>query len=989
MFQSRLEQRTREIGREIFHECNTARPSPLDAHWWDDRVMDWAMRDPVLEANLFHFVDVLPALSTADAVAGHIQAYFAANAKLPWALRTLSRRARPGSRFAKLAASIARSNTRRMARRFIAGETSAEVISSVASLWRSGFAFTLSRLGEATVTEAEAAHYLSENLDLLEAVSHTAPEWPANATLESGSLPRVNLSIKVSALYSQFDPIDPDGSFHGSAPRLREVFRAARRSGAFIHVDMEHYSFKDLTLHIFMRLLAEPEFRDWPDVGIAIQAYMPESELDLVRLLDWVRARGTPIWVRLVKGAYWDVETIVHRRENWPVPLFQQKWQSDACFERCTGFLFTHRQWLRPAFGTHNVRSIAHALALAELMDAAPASFEFQMIYGMAGPVKAALYRRRQRVRIYTPFGELIPGMAYLVRRLIENTSNSSFLRAMFADRKEAEELLRAPAESGHFYPLPEASMTQTDGMLPRFTNEPLADFTHEPPRLAMAAALASVRAQFGRSYPLWIAGESRETGQWLESRNPANNAELLGRVSKAGIADADRAVAAALAAFPAWSALSDWDRAAKLFDVARRMRSRKFELAAWIVFETGKQWRESDADVAEAIDFCEYYGREMLSLTTPRRRNLPGERNEYFYIPRGVTVVIAPWNFPLAILTGMAVAPLVGGNPVILKPAEQSSIVAAKLVEILRETGFDPGVVNFVPGLGEEVGKHLVEHPGVATITFTGSVAVGTAINLAASRQAPGQRHVKRVLAEMGGKNAIIIDNDADLDEAIRGVVASAFGYQGQKCSACSRVIVLDAVYEAFVSRLTGAVRSLTIGPPEAPAFTVGPVIDRDAFDRLNVAIARAKSEATLIASVDPGDLALTGNFIGPHVFADVDPESMLAQTELFGPVLAVIRAPDLTSALEIANGTAYALTGGCYSRNPATLERVRREFLVGNLYLNRRITGALVDCQPFGGFKLSGIGAKAGGPDYLRQFLMPRAITENTLRRGFAPGE
>ncbi len=986
---SKLEQRTREIGREIFAECDTGGPSIVNPQWWDDRVMDWAMRDPVLKANLFHFVDVLPALKTPDAVAGHIQAYFATNPNLPWALRALSRLAQPGSALAGVAAKIARGNTRRMAMRFIAGETQDQVIRSVGALWRSGLAFTLSKLGEATVTEPEADQYLRENIELLEAVAKAAAAWPANPVLEADGMPRVNISIKVSAMFSLFDPIDPEGSFRGVAPRLREVLRTARRAGVFIHIDMEHYSFKDLTLDIFTRLLGEAEFRDWCDIGIAIQAYMRESEADLRRLLDWTRARGTPIHVRLVKGAYWDMETIVHRKEHWPVPLFEYKWQSDACYERCTEFLITNREWLRPAFASHNVRSLAHALAVAEHAGARAGSYELQMIYGMADPVKAAMRKRGERVRIYTPFGELIPGMAYLVRRLIENTSNTSFLRATFADKKDKEELLLAPAESGHDYAKPEGSMTQSDGVLPRFTNEPLTDFTYAPPRQAMREALARVRGEFGRSYPLWIGGESIETGEWIESRNPADNTESLGRVAKARISDADQAVAAAHAALPGWRAVSDWDRAAKLFAVARKMRERKFELAAWMVFETGKQWREADADVAEAIDFCEYYGREMLSLTSPRRRDLPGENNEYFYMPRGVTVVIAPWNFPLAILTGMAVAPLVGGNTVILKPAEQSSIVAAKLVDILREVGLPSGVVNFVPGLGEEVGKHLVEHPGVATITFTGSVAVGTTINLAAARQAPGQHHVKRVLAEMGGKNAIIIDNDADVDEALRGVIASAFGYQGQKCSACSRVIVLPGVYDAFVSRLGDAVKSLAIGPPEDPAFSVGPVIDREAFERLNAAIAKGKTEARSLACADPGPLAARGNYVGPHVFADVAPGSMLGQAELFGPVLSVIRARDLSHALEIANGTAYALTGGCYSRNPATLDRARREFLVGNLYLNRKITGALVDCQPFGGFKLSGIGAKAGGPDYLRQFLVPRAITENTLRRGFAPEE
>ena len=378
-----------------------------------------------------------------------------------------------------------------------------------------------------------------------------------------------------------------------------------------------------------------------------------------------------------------------------------------------------------------------------------------------------------------------------------------------------------------------------------------------------------------------------------------------------------------------------------------------------------------------------------MLELSGSRARNMPGEDNEYFYMPRGLCAVVSPWNFPLAIMCGMTMAPLVAGNPVIVKPAEQSSVVAAKFAEILRARDLPPGVFAFLPGIGEEVGRRLVEHPDVAVINFTGSVAVGLEINRVAAQTPPGQQHVKRVVTEMGGKNAVIVDDDADLDEAVVGVVASAFGFQGQKCSACSRVIVLPKAYDAFVSRLTEAVASLTIGPPEDPAYRIGPVIDREAQSRLRQQIETAKSEATCLHAGDSGELARTGCYVGPHLFADSKPGSLLRTTELFGPVLVVLRAADLDEALAIANETAFALTGGVYSRNPRTLARVKREFRVGNLYLNRMITGAEVDRQPFGGFKLSGTGAKAGGPDYLHQFLIPRTTTENTLRRGFAPEE
>jgi RHH-type proline utilization regulon transcriptional repressor/proline dehydrogenase/delta 1-pyrroline-5-carboxylate dehydrogenase len=404
-------------------------------------------------------------------------------------------------------------------------------------------------------------------------------------------------------------------------------------------------------------------------------------------------------------------------------------------------------------------------------------------------------------------------------------------------------------------------------------------------------------------------------------------------------------------------------------------------------VYECAKQWREADADLAEGIDFCEFYAHEIVRLSSPRLRNVPGEDNSYFYEPRGVCVVIAPWNFPLAILCGMAAAALAAGCTVVMKPAEQSSVVAAKLMEVFLEAGFPPGVVNYLPGIGEEVGPRLVGHKDTAVIAFTGSLAVGLLINRQATEMAPGQNHVKRVIAEMGGKNAVLIDDDADLDEAVDGVVDSAFGYQGQKCSACSRVLVPESMYDAFTKRLVEATRSRPIAPAEDPGSFVGPVIDADAHKRLLAAIERAKKEARLLYAGDVGKLATEGHFVAPHIFAVDDPKSFLANDEFFGPILTVLKYRSFDDALAIANGVNYALTGGIYSRSPAHIARARREFRVGNLYINRKITGALVDRQPFGGFRLSGIGSKAGGPDYLLQFLLPRTITENTLRRGFAP--
>jgi RHH-type proline utilization regulon transcriptional repressor/proline dehydrogenase/delta 1-pyrroline-5-carboxylate dehydrogenase len=520
-----------------------------------------------------------------------------------------------------------------------------------------------------------------------------------------------------------------------------------------------------------------------------------------------------------------------------------------------------------------------------------------------------------------------------------------------------------------------------------QFRNEPVTDFSRAAARQAMDKALREVAGQLGRTYPPVINNQEVPAPALADSINPCHTRQVVGRWGRASADQAVQAIAAARDALPRWRDTPAEERAGLLFRAADVMRRRRFELAAWEVYECGKQWREADADVAEAIDFCNYYGLEMRKLAQPRHRDLPGEENEFLYEPRGVAVVIAPWNFPLAILCGMTSAAAVAGNPVVMKPAEQSSVVGANLMEVFREAGAPPGVINFLPGVGEEVGPVLVDHPEVSLIAFTGSRGVGLHINAEASKTPPGQDHIKRVIAEMGGKNAIIIDADADLDEAVHGVVTSAFGYQGQKCSACSRAIVLEGIHDAFLARAVEATRSLKIAPAEDPGSSVAAVIDAEAFRRIQDYIVKGKQEARLAFAGDVGPLAEEGYYIGPHIFADVSPRAVIAQEEIFGPVLAVIRARDLGHALEIANGTSYALTGGLYSRSPASIARVRREFRVGNLYINRKITGALVDRQPFGGFKLSGIGSKTGGPDYLLQFLLPRAITENTMRRGFAP--
>jgi RHH-type proline utilization regulon transcriptional repressor/proline dehydrogenase/delta 1-pyrroline-5-carboxylate dehydrogenase len=985
---------------------NRSGPLIFSPAWLDDLLMGWSMADEAVKVQLFRFIDALPLLKTPESVARHLQEYFAViRSRLPgWmrlGLRCLPERGMGG----RLLAWSARVNAQRLAKRFIAGSNVAEALQAIAKLRKRSMAFTIDLLGEATITESEADHYQGQYLELIAGLARDLNQWPAVEQIDrddSGPIPRVNVSVKLSSLFSQFDPIDPEGTSRAVRARLRPILAMARKYRAFVNFDMEQYAFKETTLRIFRDVLSEDEFRDWPDVGIAIQAYLRDCEKDLEGLREFVHRRGTPIWIRLVKGAYWDYETAIADQFGWPVPVFTQKWQSDANYERMTRFLLENFRELRPAFGSHNVRSISYALATANELKLPKGSYEFQMLYGMADPIKDVLVKMGQRLRIYTPYGQLLPGMAYLVRRLLENTSNESFLRASFADQRPEDELLMTPSSvrhngsaSGHEELAAAHGLVNGHGNLQSiafgahgaFKNEPPSDFSREENRSAMQAALREVTGQLNGRYPLVIDGREVDPGQWIESQDPSNIERKVGKIAMARKQDAESAIAGAAKAFPSWRDTSAAERADLLFRAAAVMRRRRFELSAWEVYECGKPWREADADIAEGIDFCEYYAREMLRLSRPQRRDLLGEENEYFYEPRGVTVVIAPWNFPLAILCGMTSAALVTGNTVIMKPAEQSSVVGAKLMEVFREAGAPAGVLQFLPGKGEEIGPTLVDHPEVAVIAFTGSRGVGLSINHEASNTPTGQTHVKRVIAEMGGKNAIIVDADADLDEAVRGVVESAFGYAGQKCSACSRAIVIGPIWDQFCARLIEATRSLTVCPAEEPGCSLGPVIDAEARDRILKMIEKGKQESKLAYAADLGALATRGSYVGPHIFVEVPPAAIIAREEIFGPVLAVMRANDLEEALNIANGTDYALTGGLFSRSPANIDAVRRRFRVGNLYINRKTTGALVDRQPFGGFKLSGIGSKAGGPDYLMQFLLPRSICENTMRHGFAP--
>ena len=973
-------------GLEVFARMQSQKPGVFKSI--TGQLMDWSMRNEALKVQLFRFVDVLPTLNSSAEIARHAQEYLGGVAGLPAPMRW-GVEAAPMMPW--LVAFAARKGVAQMGKTFILARNGAEAVPALLKIRRQLLAFTVDILGETAVSEVEAAHYQARYLELIESLAREAGNWteiPQIDCDDKGPIPRVNISVKLSALYSQIHPADPETAIERISARLRPLLLAAKQRGVFINLDMESTALKQVTFEVFKRLLDEPALRDYPHLGIAFQAYLCEAERDFDHLLGWVKSRKRRITIRLIKGAYWDYETLLARQKEWPVPVFQHKAETDATYEKLARRMLENSQFINCAFATHNVRSAAACMVAAEKLGLPPRSFEFQMLNGMAEPIKAALTGMGYRVREYCPVGEVLPGMSYLVRRLLENTSNEGFLRATFNDKVPPETLLRDPAFARNGKAEPAAEPRQGAQTMDKtyFRNEPLTDFTIADNRRLMQEALQTARKDFGRKYPLVIGGREIWTEQEIVSINPARPAEVVGRVAKGTRADADTALAAARAAFPKWSRTSVSERAQLLERAAELMRKERFSLAALEAFETGKQWIEADADVAEAIDFCNFYAGEMRRISA-HPYPVPGETSIHSYIPRGIAVVIAPWNFPLAILCGMTVAAMVAGNTVIMKPAEQSAVVGWRLIDILQRAGMPAGVVNFLPGSGAEVGAYLVEHPDVSLIAFTGSRKVGLGIFEAAGQMKPGQKQLKHAVCEMGGKNALIIDTDADVDEAVPAIVYSAFGYQGQKCSALSRLIVLAENYDRVLERLIEACRDLKVGPPEEPGATVGPVIDKTAYDRILGYIELGKKEGKLAfqGQVPAGD----GYFVPPTIITDISPTARIAQEEIFGPVLCVFKPRNLDEALAWANGTEYALTGGFFSRSPGNIERVKAELEAGNVYINRGITGALVARHPFGGFKMSGGGTKAGGRDYLLNFLLPRVVTENDMRRGFAPEE
>jgi len=953
-----IEARTQAIGRELFRLAREHHAHLTTLNRWTRQVLQWCLADAAVKVRVLRFIDVLPSLRTPEAIVRHLHDYFPTHElRLPPALRLGVSLSRPGLVTASATAALVHQLIEHAAKQFIAGETVEEARTVGQRFASHGVLVSFDVLGERVVSEREADEYAARYAALIGIAPH--------------------LSIKPSSLSSRFDPVSSAISVDRAVTRLRPLVSSAINTDTALTLDMEQYALRDLTLELAKRLLLEPGFERL-HLGIVIQAYLRDAATVVEELTRWLRQHRRRLSVRVVKGAYWDYEVATSRQRGWASPVYDEKWQTDHAFEQVTTQLLAASDCCDVAIGSHNVRSLAHAMAVAEALGVPKARLEIQVLYGMGEVIQEAVQSLGCPVRVYAPIGALIPGMAYLVRRILENTANESFLRQELWDEVSMERQL-APPQAVSVRAAPVARVQGEEG------EEPFADFSIRAQREQFARALDEARRALGARCPLLIGADAVETDRWDRSVNPAHPEQVVGEVARGRVSDVERAVALAAEAQPRWASTPVTERVRLLRQAAELLRARRSWLAALEVYEVGKPWREADADVVEAIEYLDYYSARMLELAAgkllPQR---PGESNTYRYRPRGVAAVIAPWNFPLAILTSMASAALVSGNAVILKPAEQSPVLAYQLTRLLREAGISEGVVQFVPGVGEEVGQALVRHPLVRQILFTGSRTVGLSILEAAATVTPGQSFVKHVVLEMGGKNAIIVDDDADLDAAIQGIVLSAFGYQGQKCSAASRLIVHRDRAKELIDRLRDAMDSLIVADPADPICDVGPLIDQAAVERVTRAITESCRSATLRYQSPPDRMPHEGYYVAPTLFDDVEPTSPLAQEELFGPVLACMTVRDFDEALAVANATAYGLTGGVYSRSPSHIRQAIKLFEVGNLYINRPITGALVGRQPFGGSKLSGLGTKAGGPDYLLQLVVPQTICENTARHG-----
>ncbi len=952
-----IEERTQQLGRELLAEAGRYRPGAAE------RVQDWLLgltaANERFRGRLLRYLDVLASVDhdSSGAEAKRLAAEYFGDEfpELPRGLRWLLRLARDERVPARVMGESSRRAAELFARRFITPPGVDAVAGTIRQLRDHGRFPSFDLLGEAVLSEREAEAYLARYLELIGQLG----DDPAAGEVTPGGVFALQVSLKLSSLTPHFSPVDPEGTIARARPPLEAIVGAADRAGVGVTVDMEQFEYRDLTWELFTRTFARGErFGGWPGAGIVLQAYLREADAHADALVAFARARGVPYQVRLVKGAYWDYETIVAEAAGWTPPVFTRKAATDAAFERVLARLVGAHPALHVAVGSHNARAHALAEALAEASGLPERAVEHQTLFRTAEGTSRALAGLGWAARDYVPSGELLPGMAYLVRRVLENSSQAGVLLASRTGASP-EDLLRPPPALDPPPPPP----APPHG----FARAPEARWFAPDFRDAFAAALDSTRARWGGRFPLRAGGVDLRAADTVAVRSPSRpDGEPVGFAEFADAEAARRAIAVATSGSAAWAATPVAERASILRRAAGLLEARGHEFAAWVVHEGGRDRAGAWTEVEEAVDFLRYYAGQAEALFGDF-----GDR----IAPRGVVAVIPPWNFPLAIPCGMTAAALACGNAAILKPAEQTPLIGLRLAALLHAAGVPRDALIALPGRGETAGAALAESPDVAMVAFTGSRAVGTLLHEVVSRVEPtGEAVTKTLVAEMGGKNAIIVFPDADPDEVVDGVMRSAFGHANQKCSAASRVLVAESVYETIRDRLVEAARSLRTGPADAPETQINPVIDAEARARLmrDAEVARGECEVLLDHFEEPA--ADGGLALGPLVVELPAERARAARTtteELFGPILALIPFATEEEAYAVANGTDYGLTAGIFSRSPATIDRAARVIEAGNVYANRAITAARVGVEPFGGMKMSGSGPKAGGSDYLWAFV------------------
>lgn len=956
----RVEARTQELGRALLDAAGEYRPGVAE------RIEDWllthAVADEAFRSRLLRYMDVLASLdydhggSEAKRLA---REYFGDDfPDLPRPLRWLLRVARNEHLPAPVVGETAERAAEVFARRFITPPGADTIGRTLGYLGDHARYPAFDLLGEAVLSDQEAEAYAERYLELIAQLAQD----PAAGAETVGGAAMLQVSVKLSSLTAHFSPVDPDGTVRRVRPAFEAICLAAERAGIGITVDMEQYAYRDLTWRLFRSVLGSGEpLEAWPHAGIVVQAYLADALAHTDEVIAFARERGTPFLVRLVKGAYWDYETIVAEANRWAPPVHLEKSTTDATFEGATRRLIEAHPDIRLAIGSHNARSHAAAEALAEEAGLPTNALEHQTLFRTYEGMSRGLVKLGWVARDYVPVGELIPGMAYLVRRVLENSSQAGFL-LQSRSGIDVENLLAAPGGWATLSLPPDTAGSAASGTT--FRRAPAGRWFDTAFRDEFERALGETRAQFGEHFTLDELREPVALEATVPIHSPSSpDGDAVGTVDFAARDAARRTIALARRGAPAWRATPVVERARILRDAADSLQARSHEFAAWIVHEGGRDRADAFAEVEEAIDYLRYYASEAERLYADL-----GERIE----PRGVVGVISPWNFPLAIPCGMTAAALAAGNAAILKPAEHTPLIAGRLVALLHEAGVPRSALRYLPGRGEVAGAALAESPGVAMIAFTGSRAVGTLLHEVVAHVRLPDDGQKALVAEMGGKNPVLVFADADLDEAVDGILRSAFGHANQKCSAASRVLIEAPIFDRLRDRVVEAARSLDVGPATEAATQVNPVIDHEAYERLRGAAATAREEGEVLLDrfEEPdGPLAY-----GPLIVTIPAARALDARTateELFGPILVLTPFEDETEALRIANGTAYGLTAGIFSRSPATIERVAHELEAGNVYVNRTTTGARVGVEPFGGIKMSGTGPKAGGPDYLWAFL------------------